>query len=43
MNPLVTDQTCLKGPGKEQRTVCYENIKNIRFLMDAITSFILIY
>ena len=33
----------LKGPGKEQRTVRYKNIKNSRFSMEEISSFILIY
>ena len=32
-----------KGPGKEQQTVCYKIIKIIRFSMEAISSFILIY
>ena len=34
----------LKGLGRSNvRTVCYKNIKNIRFTMEAISSFILIY
>ena len=37
------EQSTLKEPGKEQRTVCYKNIKYIRVSLEAISSFVLIY
>ena len=37
------EATIIKWPRKEQRTVCYKNIKNIRVSMEAVSSFILIF
>ena len=40
---IPVSKSLVKGPGKEQRTACNKNIKNIRVSMETITSFILIY